>query len=56
MLAYQVTCFEAMTAFPCDVFIDTVGVGFAYPLVKILFGTEVASYTHYPTIHQDVLK
>ena len=56
MLAYQVTCFEAMTSFPCDVFIDTVGVGFAYPLVKILFEAKVASYTHYPTINQDVLK
>ena len=56
LLAFQVTCFEAMTEFPCDVFIDTVGVGFAYPLVKLLFGVKVASYTHYPTISQDMLK
>lgn len=56
ILAFQVTCFEALTTYPCDVFIDTVGVGFAYPLVKILFGVKVVSYTHYPTISEDMLK
>jgi len=45
-----------MSVFPCDVFIDTVGVGFAYPIVKILFGVKVASYTHYPAISYDMLK
>ena len=40
---------------PCDVFIDTIGVGFAYPLVKLLFGCSVLSYTHYPTISSDMV-
>jgi alpha-1,2-mannosyltransferase len=38
------------------VFIDTVGVGFAYPAIKVLFGVKVVSYTHYPTISSDMLK
>lgn len=37
-------------------FIDTVGVGFAYPAIKVLFGVKVVSYTHYPTISSDMLK
>ena len=45
-----------MTVFPCDIFIDTVGVGFAFPVVKVLFGVKVVSYTHYPTISTDMLK
>ena len=56
LLAYQITCFEALSAFPCDVFVDTVGVGFAYPMIKLIFGVKVVSYTHYPTISTDMLK
>lgn len=56
MLAYNEVCVEALTLRPCDVFVDTVGVGFAYPLVKLLFGCQVVSYTHYPTISSDMLK
>jgi len=41
---------------PADVFIDTIGVAFAYPLVKLLFGVKVVSYTHYPTISSDMMK
>jgi len=55
MLAYNQVCVEALAKVPCDVFIDTIGVGFAYPLVKILFGCKVVSYTHYPTISSDML-
>ena len=55
LIAYNKTCVEAMQTTPCDVFIDTIGVGFAYPLVKILFGCQVVSYTHYPTISSDMV-
>jgi alpha-1,2-mannosyltransferase len=51
-----VTCYEALTKFPCDVFIDTVGIGFAYPAIKVLFGVKLLSYTHYPTVSLDMLK
>ncbi|BGP09845.1 GDP-Man:Man(3)GlcNAc(2)-PP-Dol alpha-1,2-mannosyltransferase [Rhodotorula toruloides] len=38
-----------------DVWIDTMGYAFAYPLVKYLCRIPVASYTHYPTISTDML-
>lgn len=56
LIAYNKVCIEALSTVPCDVFIDTIGVGFAYPLVKILFGCKIVSYTHYPTISSDMLK
>lgn len=57
MLAYFNTVTEAMlhTTVPCDIFIDTIGVGFTYPLVKYVFGATVIAYTHYPTISSDML-
>ena len=56
MLAYNEVCAEALNTAPCDMFIDTVGVGFAYPLVSLFYGRRVISYTHYPTIQSDMLK
>lgn len=41
---------------PCDVFIDTMGVGYAYPLIKIFFGVKVYSYTHYPLVQYDMMR
>jgi alpha-1,2-mannosyltransferase len=41
---------------PCDVFVDTMGVGFAYPWIKWLFGLPIYSYTHYPIVSSDMLK
>ena len=55
-IANMITCYEALTSFPCDVFIDTVGVGSAFPLVKLLFGVKLLSYTHYPCVSTDMLK
>ena len=56
MIAYLRVTAEALSKVPCDLFVDTIGVGFAYPLVKLLFGCKVVSYTHYPTISSDMLK
>jgi len=56
MLAYFEVCAEAINEKPCDLFIDTVGVGFAYVLVSVLYGRRIMSYTHYPTISSDMLK
>ena len=56
MLAYNEVCAEAMNKAPVDLFIDTVGVAFAYPLIKLLYGVKIVSYTHYPTISSDMLK
>lgn len=41
---------EAMTQVIPDVFIDTLGHAFIYPLVAYWFGCPVAAYVHYPTI------
>lgn len=37
-----------------QVFIDTTGWAFVYPLAKIA-GSKVACYTHYPTVSMDML-
>ncbi|GAA6019262.1 hypothetical protein JCM10207_005057 [Rhodosporidiobolus poonsookiae] len=40
-----------------DVWIDTMGYAFAYPLIRTLLpGIPVGSYTHYPTISTDMLR
>ncbi|KAF7996755.1 hypothetical protein HCN44_002401 [Aphidius gifuensis] len=48
--------FEALYAFQPDIFIDTMGYAFTYPLFKYLAGSKVVSYTHYPTISTDMLQ
>ena len=40
---------------PCDVFVDSMGVGFAYPFVSIFFGVKIYSYTHYPIVSTDMV-
>jgi len=36
--------------------IDTIGVGFSYPFVKLMCpGIKLLSYTHYPFIQQNML-
>ncbi|ORY76869.1 hypothetical protein BCR35DRAFT_325608 [Leucosporidium creatinivorum] len=39
-----------------DVWIDTMGYAFAYPVIKTLCRVPVGSYTHYPTISTDMLR
>ncbi|GAA5874450.1 hypothetical protein JCM1840_000784 [Sporobolomyces johnsonii] len=39
-----------------DVWIDTMGYAFVYPLIKQLCRIPVGSYTHYPTISTDMLR
>ncbi|KAI5480410.1 UDP-Glycosyltransferase/glycogen phosphorylase [Pseudohyphozyma bogoriensis] len=38
-----------------DVYIDTMGYAFTYPLVRWIAGVPIGSYTHYPTISTDML-
>ncbi|GAQ82192.1 UDP-Glycosyltransferase superfamilly protein [Klebsormidium nitens] len=49
-----VLAWEALNLFMPEVFIDTSGYAFTYPLAR-LFGCRVVSYTHYPTISLDML-
>lgn len=47
---------EALSIFKPDIFIDTMGYAFTYPLFKYFGGCRVASYTHYPMISSDMLQ
>lgn len=51
-----VSVIEAVNTCPPDIFVDTIGVGFGYPFVKLLSPlTKVVSYTHYPFIQTDMI-
>ena len=39
-----------------DIYCDTMGAAFIYPLAKVLFGCVVVTYTHYPIISSDMLQ
>jgi alpha-1,2-mannosyltransferase len=47
--------FEALWKQPCSLFCDSTGYAFTYPVAKIFFGSQVLSYTHYPTISTDMI-
>jgi alpha-1,2-mannosyltransferase len=42
--------FEALNAIVPDVYFDTMGYAFTFPLFKLLAGCKVGAYVHYPTI------
>ncbi|KAK9761616.1 asparagine-linked glycosylation protein, partial [Basidiobolus ranarum] len=46
---------EALTLLVPDVFIDTMGYAFTFPLVKLFGVPSVGAYVHYPTISTDML-
>jgi len=48
-------CFHSFNLMPCDIFVDTMGVAFGYPALKLLFGCKIYSYTHYPFVSNDML-
>lgn len=47
--------FEAINTLPPDVFLDTMGYPFAYPLVYHLLKIPILSYTHFPIIQKEML-
>lgn len=47
---------EALLKFPPNIFIDTMGYAFTYPIFKQFAKCKVISYTHYPTISTDMLR
>ena len=55
-LAFIRISVHAIVVQPCDVFVDTMGVGFGYPFISIMFGVKVYSYTHYPIVSEDMIK
>jgi len=46
---------ECLWRCPPDVFIDTTGAPFIYPLARLLAGCTVGAYVHYPIISSDML-
>ncbi len=56
MVGSMLVALEALWRDPPDVFLDTTGYAFTYPLARYLAGCRVASYTHYPTISSDMLQ
>ncbi|XP_066943800.1 GDP-Man:Man(3)GlcNAc(2)-PP-Dol alpha-1,2-mannosyltransferase [Macrobrachium rosenbergii] len=46
---------EALSKFRPDIYFDTMGYAFTYPLFRYIGGCTVGSYTHYPTISTDML-
>ena len=54
-LASVVVGLECVIRLTPDIYCDTMGAAFTYPLTKILSGCIVATYTHYPIISSDML-
>ena len=54
-LGSMVLAFEALSKRIPDVFVDTTGYAFTFPVAYFLAGSTVATYTHYPTISTDML-
>ena len=52
----MVLAVEALLAFTPDVFVDTTGFAFSFPVAWLLAGCKVGAYVHYPTISTDMLK
>ena len=51
----MVVAFEALLRHTPDVFIDTTGFAFSFPIARFA-GCKVAAYVHYPTISTDMLQ
>jgi len=48
--------FEALIRFIPDIYIDSMGYAFTYPLFRYLASTPILAYVHYPTISTDMLE
>ncbi|CCH59412.1 hypothetical protein TBLA_0B05860 [Henningerozyma blattae CBS 6284] len=45
---------EAILQCPCDIWCDTMGYPFGYPIASILLKVPIVTYTHYPVISTDM--
>lgn len=50
-----VLAYEAVSRLVPDIFVDTMGYPFAYPLVSQITSVPIAAYVHYPVISNDML-
>jgi len=54
-LGSMVLAWEALCSFRPDVFIDSMGYAFSFPLFRLVGGCRIGCYVHYPTISTDML-
>ncbi|CAG0916366.1 unnamed protein product [Notodromas monacha] len=54
-LGSMVLGMEALLRCVPDIYLDTMGYAFTYPLFRYLGGCKVGCYTHYPTISSDMI-
>mmetsp|Transcript_41038 Transcript_41038/g.41922 ORF Transcript_41038/g.41922 Transcript_41038/m.41922 type:complete len:419 (+) Transcript_41038:3-1259(+) len=54
-LSSMIVAIECVLRLTPEVYIDTTGASFPYPLLRALTSTRVIAYVHYPTISQDML-
>ncbi|GAA5801088.1 hypothetical protein HPULCUR_006530 [Helicostylum pulchrum] len=54
-LASLVIGYEAISKLIPDIYFDTMGYAFTYPLVHYFTQVKIATYTHYPTISSDMV-
>ncbi|RCI07140.1 asparagine-linked glycosylation protein [Rhizopus stolonifer] len=47
--------FEAISKLVPDIYFDTMGYAFTFPLTHYLVSTKIAAYVHYPTISSDMV-
>ncbi|KRG06812.1 GDP-Man:Man(3)GlcNAc(2)-PP-Dol alpha-1,2-mannosyltransferase isoform X1 [Drosophila mojavensis] len=47
---------EAICKFPPDIFIDTMGYAYTFPIFRYLAGSRIGCYVHYPLISTDMLR
>ncbi|KAJ8655331.1 hypothetical protein O0I10_009020 [Lichtheimia ornata] len=55
-LASMVMGYEAISRLVPDLFFDTMGYAFTYPVVHYLSHVKIAAYVHYPTVSSDMLQ
>lgn len=54
-LGSMVTALECLWRGGVDVWVDTMGAAFTYPVARYLGGARVVAYVHYPTVSTDML-
>ncbi|EFP77086.1 asparagine-linked glycosylation protein [Puccinia graminis f. sp. tritici] len=48
--------YEALSALIPDIYIDTMGYAFTFPVFRLLTDVPIGAYVHYPTISNDMLQ
>ena len=54
-LAFIYVAIHAFNTMPCDILVDTMGIPFAYPMIKLIYKPLIYSYTHYPIMGSHML-